>query len=55
MAFLFLRRKFSNFSELPFNISMRLFDKLIKSVITYGSKVWISDYKINLSNKDQFP
>ena len=28
-AFFSLRRKFSNFSELPFNISMALFDALI--------------------------
>ena len=54
-AFFSLRRKFSNFSELPFNISMKLFDALIKPIITYGSEVWISDYKINLSNIDQLP
>ena len=54
-AFFSLRRKFSNFSELPVSISMKLFDALIKPMITYGSKVWISVYKINLSNIDQLP
>ena len=54
-AFFSLRKKFSNFSELPFNISMKLFDTLIKPIITYGSEVWISDYKINLTSIDQLP
>ena len=45
---------FSNFSELPLNISMKLFYTLIKFIITYGSDVWISDYKINLSNTDHY-
>ena len=34
---------------------MKLFDALIKPIITYGSDVWISDYKINLSDIDQLP
>ena len=55
-AFFSLRTKFSNFSDLPFSISMKLFDTLTKPIIiTYGSEVWISDYKINLSNIDQSP
>ena len=54
-AFFSLRKKFSNFSEVPFNISMKLFDTLIKPIITYGSEVWISDYKINLTSIDQLP
>ena len=34
---------------------MKLFDTLIKPIITYGSEVWISDYKINLTSIDQLP
>ena len=54
-AFFSLWRKFSNFSELPSDISIKLYDALIKPIITYGSEVWIYDYKINLSNLDQLP
>ena len=32
-----------------------LFDTLIKTIITYGSEIWISDYKINLSGVDNLP
>ena len=49
------RKKFSNFSELPFSISMKLFDTLIKPIITYGSEIWISDYRINLASVDKLP
>ena len=54
-AFFSLRKNFSNFNELPFSISMKLFDTLIKPIITYGSEIWISDYKINLSSVDNLP
>ena len=50
-----LRKKFSNFSELLSSISMKLFDTLIKPIITYGSEIWISDYKINLASVDNLP
>ena len=32
---------------------MKLFHTIIKHIITYGSELWISDNKINLSNTDQ--
>ena len=54
-AFFSLRKTFSNLNELPFSISMKIFDTLIKPIITYGSEIWISDYKINLSSVDNLP
>ena len=43
------------FSLMSFGISTKLFDSLIKFIITYGNEVWISDYEINMSNMDQLP
>ena len=50
-----LRTKFSNFSQFPSELSSKLFDSLIRPVVTYGSEIWIADYSINLNNVDLLP
>jgi hypothetical protein len=31
---------------------LKLFDSLLKPILTYGSEIWLSDYNINLNNFD---
>lgn len=50
-----LRKKVSNFSQFPLELSSKLFDSLLRPIITYGSEVWIADYSINLKNIDLLP
>ena len=33
-------------------ICLKLFDSLLKPILTYGSEIWLSDYSINLNNFD---
>ena len=54
-AFFSLKSKFSNFDEVPIHISFKLFDSLIKPILTYGSEVWLTDYNINFVNADILP
>ena len=48
-------------SKIPFsdNLSVqnwiKLFDSVITPVITYGSEIWITDFKVNLNNIDLLP
>ena len=32
---------------------MKLYDSLISSILTYGSEVWISDFKLNFDSIDK--
>ena len=50
-----LRKKLSNFSQFPPELSSKLFDSLIRPIVTYGSEIWIVDYLINLNNVDLLP
>ena len=34
---------------------LKLFDSLLKPILTYGSEIWLSDYNINLNNFDNLP
>ena len=34
---------------------LKLFDSLLKPILTYGSEIWLSDYNINLDNFDNLP
>jgi hypothetical protein len=34
---------------------LKLFDSLLKPILTYGSEIWLSDYNINLNNFDNIP
>ena len=34
---------------------LKLFDSLLKHILTYGSEIWLSDYNINLNNFDNLP
>ena len=36
-------------------ICLKLFDSLLKPILTYGSEIWLSDYNINLNNFDNLP
>ena len=50
-----LKKKLSNFSQFPTKLSSKLFDSLIRPIVTYGSEVWLADYIINLNNIDLLP
>ena len=50
-----LRKKLSNFSQYPPELSSKLFDSFIRPVVTYESEIWIADYSINLNNVDLLP
>jgi hypothetical protein len=41
--------------ELPLKTCLKLFDSLLKPILTYGSEIWLSDYNINLDNFDNLP
>jgi hypothetical protein len=34
---------------------LKLFDSLLRPILTYGSEIWLSDYNINLNNFDNLP
>jgi hypothetical protein len=34
---------------------MKLYDSLISPILTYGSEVWISDFKLNFDSIDKLP
>jgi hypothetical protein len=42
----------SNRSSVPLKTCLKLFDSLLKPILTYGSEIWLSDYNINLNNFD---
>ena len=48
-----LRKRLSNFSQFPPDLSSKLFDSLIRPIVTYGNE--IADYSINLNNVDLLP
>ena len=54
-AFFSVKGKFNNFQEVPLKICLKLFDSLLKPILTYGSEIWLSDYNINLNNFDNLP
>jgi hypothetical protein len=41
--------------RIPLKTCLKLFDCLLKPILTYGSKIWLSDYSINLNNFDNLP
>ena len=49
-AFFKLKSQFLNFENIPIKISLKLFDTLIRPIITYGCEIWFSDYKFDLKN-----
>ena len=52
-AFFKLKSKFMNFENIPIKTSLKLFDTLIRPIITYGCEVWFTDYKFSLDNCDK--
>ena len=54
-AFFSVKSKFNNFQEVPLKTCLKLFDSLLKPILTYGSEIWLSDYNINLNNFDNLP
>ena len=55
IAFFSVKSKFNNFREVPLKTCLKLFDILLKPILTYGSEIWLSDYNINLNNFDNLP
>jgi hypothetical protein len=49
-VFFSVKSKFNNFQEVPLKTCFKLFDSLLKPILTYGSEIWLSDYNINLNN-----
>ena len=40
-----MRKVFSNFEQLPVNLSCNLFDTLLRSILTYNCEIWnMEDY-----------
>ena len=35
-----MRKGFANFEQLPVNLSCKLFDTLIRPVLSYNSEIW---------------
>ena len=50
-----LKARFSNFGDIPVDLSFKLYDALIRPITTYGSEIWIADFNVNLSNFDTIP
>ena len=54
-AFFSLKSKFNNFCDIPIKTSLKIFDSIVRPIVTYNSEIWLSDYNINLLNFDTLP
>lgn len=48
-----LKSKILDYKAITPKLQMKLFDTLIRPILTYGSEVWISDFKINDKTEDK--
>ena len=50
-----LRRKLNNFQDVPVKVQIKLFDTLIRPILTYGAELWICDYNCKSNKLDCLP
>ena len=50
-----LKSKILDYKAITPKLQMKLFDSLIKPILTYGSEIWISDFKLNDKTDDKLP
>ena len=50
-----LRVKILDFDVVNNPLKLKLFDTLIRPILTYGSEIWVTDFKIKENTLDSLP
>ena len=54
-GFFSLKSKILDFDVMNNPLKFKLFDTLIRPILTYGSEIWVTDYKIKENTLDNLP
>ena len=54
-AYYAIKANFPANNNFSVEIMLKLYQSMIVPIITYGSEMWISDFKCELMSSDQFP